>query len=96
MALFGSLGEKLNHIFSKLTKRGKLTELEIKEAMREIRVALLEADVNFLVAKDFVNKVSQKAIGSEILNSLTPGQQVVKIVNDELIELMGGGNSKIA
>lgn len=95
MALFGSLGEKLNHVFSKLTKRGKLTELEIKEAMREIRVALLEADVNFLVAKDFVSKVSQKAIGSDILNSLTPGQQVVKIVNEELIELMGGGNSKI-
>lgn len=95
MALFGSLGEKLNHVFSKLTKRGKLTELEIKEAMREIRVALLEADVNFLVAKDFVNKVSQKAIGEDIINSLTPGQQVVKIVNDELIELMGGGNSKI-
>lgn len=95
MALFGSLGEKLNHIFSKLTKRGKLTELEIKEAMREVRVALLEADVNFLVAKDFVNKVSEKAIGSDILSSLTPGQQVIKIVKDELVALMGGQNAKI-
>ncbi len=95
MAIFGSLGEKLNHVFSKLTKRGKLTELEIKEAMREIRVALLEADVNFLVAKDFVKKVTDKAIGSDIMTSLTPGQMVVKIVNEELIELMGGGNAKI-
>ena len=70
MGLFDSLGERLNHIFSKLTKHGKLTELEIKQAMREVRVALLEADVNFLVAKDFINKVSEKAVGEEILNSL--------------------------
>ena len=62
MGLFDSLGERLNHIFSKLTKHGKLTELEIKQAMREVRVALLEADVNFLVAKDFINKVSEKAV----------------------------------
>ena len=95
MALFGSLGEKLNHIFSKLTKRGKLTELEIKQAMREVRVALLEADVNFLVAKDFINKVSEKAIGEKVLESLTPGQQVIKIVNEELVELMGSKNSKL-
>ncbi len=85
MSLFESLGDRLNHIFSKLTKHGKLTELEIKQAMREVRVALLEADVNFLVAKDFINKVSEKAVGEEILNSLTPGQQVIKIVRDELI-----------
>ena len=96
MALFGSLGEKLNHIFSKLTKRGKLTELEIKEAMREVRVALLEADVNFLVAKNFIAKVSEKAVGEKVLESLSPGQQVIKIVNEELISLMGSENSKLA
>ena len=82
MNMFSGLGEKLNHIFSKLTKRGKLTELEIKQAMREVRVALLEADVNFQVAKDFISKVTEKAIGEKILNSLTPGQQVIKIVNE--------------
>lgn len=95
MAILGSLGEKLNHIFSKLTKRGKLTELEIKQAMREVRVALLEADVNFLVAKDFINKVSEKALGEKVLESLSPGQQVIKIVNEELIALMGSENSKL-
>lgn len=95
MGMFSSLGEKLNHIFSKLTKRGKLTELEIKQAMREVRVALLEADVNLLVAKDFINKVSEKAVGEQILTSLTPGQQVIKIVNDELISLMGSTNQKL-
>ncbi len=95
MALFSGLSERLNHIFSKMTKRGKLTELEIKEAMREIRVALLEADVNFLVAKDFIKEVSEKAVGEEIIKSVTPGQQVVKIVNDELIKLMGSTQSKL-
>lgn len=95
MGMFSGLGEKLNHIFSKLTKRGKLTELEIKQAMREVRVALLEADVNFVVAKDFINKVSEKAVGEQIINSLTPGQQVIKIVNDELVELMGSNASKL-
>ena len=95
MALFGSLSERINHIFSKLTKRGKLTELEIKTAMREVRVALLEADVNLQVAKNFINEVSQKAVGQEILNSLNPAQQVIKIVNEELIALMGSKNSKL-
>lgn len=95
MGLFSNLGEKLNHIFSKLTKRGKLTELEIKQAMREVRIALLEADVNYSVAKDFIAKVTEKAIGEEILNSLTPGQQVIKIVKYELVELMGSTNSKL-
>ena len=93
MAVFSGLSEKLNHIFSKIKSRGKLTELEIKQAMREIRIALLEADVNFGVVKNFIAKVSEKAIGEQILNSLTPGQQVVKLVNDELIELMGSTNS---
>lgn len=95
MSVFSSLGEKLNHIFSKLVKRGKLTELEIKNAMREVRVALLEADVNFLVAKDFIARVSEKAVGEKILESLTPGQQVIKLVNEELIALMGGQNAKL-
>ncbi|MFR1565993.1 MAG: signal recognition particle protein [Christensenellales bacterium] len=95
MALFSGLSEKLNHIFSKIKSRGKLTELEIKQAMREIRIALLEADVNFGVVKDFVARVSEKAVGEQIMNSLTPGQQVVKLVNDELIALMGSNNAKL-
>ena len=95
MAVFSSLGEKLNHIFSKMTKRGKLTELEIKQAMREIRIALLEADVNLKVAKEFIEEVSVKAVGQDILKSLDPTQQVVKIVNEELIRLMGSSNSKL-
>ncbi len=95
MALFGSLSERLNHIFSKLTKKGKLTELEIKQAMREVRVALLEADVNLKVAKQFIADVSEKAVGQEILSSLNPAQQVIKIVNEELIELMGSKNSRL-
>lgn len=95
MATFDGLSEKLNHIFSKLKNRGKLTELEINQAMREIRIALLEADVNYKVAKDFIKDVSEKAVGQEILTSLTPGQQVVKIINDELVKLMGSTNAKL-
>jgi signal recognition particle subunit SRP54 len=96
MALFASLSERLNHIFSKLTKHGRLTELEIKTAMREVRVALLEADVNIKVAKQFCADVSEKAVGQEILKSLNPAQQVIKIVNEELIALMGSTNAKLA
>ncbi|MDE7330527.1 MAG: signal recognition particle protein [Clostridia bacterium] len=96
MGAFSSLSERLNHIFSKLTKRGRLTELEIKTAMREVRVALLEADVNIQVAKKFCADVSEKAVGQEILKSLNPAQQVIKIVNDELIALMGASNQKLA
>ena len=95
MALFSSLSERLNHIFSKLTKRGRLTELEIKTAMREVRVALLEADVNVKVAKQFCAEVSEKAVGQKILESLNPAQQVIKIVNEELIALMGPSNAKL-
>lgn len=95
MALFGSLSEKLSHVFSKLTKHGVLTELEIKNAMREIRLALLEADVNYLVVKDLVSKISEKCSGERVLKSLTPGQQVIKIVNEELTALMGSTNSKL-
>ena len=96
MALFSGLSERLSHIFSKITKRGKLTELEIKEAMREVRIALLEADVNYMVVKDFIKNVSEKAVGEEVLKSLTPAQQVIKIVNEELTALMGSTNAKLA
>ena len=95
MALFANLSERMNHIFSKMRNKGKLTELEIKEAMREIRIALLEADVNYNVVKKFVNDVSAKALGEDILKSLTPSQEVIKIVNEELIELMGSQNQKL-
>ena len=95
MALFGSLGEKLNHVFSKITKKGTLTELEIKNALREIKLVLLEADVNYMVVKDFISKVSEKATGERVLKSLTPGQQIIKIVNEELTALMGSTNSKL-
>ena len=95
MGAFSSLSERLNHIFSKLTKRGRLTELESKTAMREVRVALLEADVNIKVAKQFCADVSEKAVGQEILKSLNPAQQVIKIVNEELIALMGSSNQKL-
>lgn len=95
MAMFDGLSQRLNHIFSKITQRGKLTELEINQAMREIRVALLEADVNYAVAKKFIADVTEKAKGEEVMKSLTPGQQVIKIVRDELIELMGSSQSKL-
>ncbi len=95
MASFGNLSLKLNHVFSKLTKRGKLTELEIKEAMREVKMALLEADVNFMVVKKFINDITEKSIGENVLKSLTPGQQVIKIVHEELTNLMGNKNTKL-
>lgn len=95
MALFGTLGEKLNHVFSKITKRGTLTELEIKNALREIKLVLLEADVNYMVVKEFIAKVSEKATGERVMKSLTPGQQIIKIVNEELTELMGSTNAKL-
>ena len=92
---FASLSERMNHIFSKLRNKGRLTELEIKQAMREIRVALLEADVNFTVVKQFIATVSEKALGEEVLKSLTPSQQIVKIVNEELVALMGSKSQKL-
>ncbi|MFI3167202.1 MAG: signal recognition particle protein [Bacillota bacterium] len=95
MAAFSGVSEKLNHIFKKLTQKGKLTELEIKTAMREVRIALLEADVNLMVAKDFCKRVSEKAVGEDVLKSLSPAQQVIKIVNEELCALMGGTASKL-
>lgn len=95
MAIFSGLSDKLNNIFGKLTRRGKLTESDIRQAMREVRIALLEADVNLSVAKNFIATVSEKAVGEEILKNLSPAQQVIKIVNDELTSLMGSSNSKL-
>lgn len=95
MSVFENLSDRINHIFSKLRNKGKLTELEIKNAMREIRVALLEADVNYAVVKDFINIVSKKAVGEDILKSLTPVQQIIKIVNEELIALMSSNDQKL-
>ena len=92
---FEGLSEKLNNVFKKLRSKGRLSESDVKEAMREVRLALLEADVNFKVVKDFVKTVTEKAVGSDILESLTPAQQVVKIVNDELCALMGGSQSRV-
>ena len=92
---FEGLADKLQETFKKLRGKGKLSEKDIKEAMREVKLALLEADVNFKVVKTFVKNVSEKCVGSEVLESLTPAQQVIKIVNDELTDLMGGSESKI-
>ena len=92
---FEGLSEKLNGVFKRLKSRGKLSEADVKEAMREVKMALLEADVSYKVVKDFIAKVTERSVGEEVLKSLTPGQQVIKIVNDELIKLMGEANSKI-
>lgn len=92
---FEGLSEKLQGVFSALKGKGSLTEADIDAAMREVKLSLLEADVNFKVVKEFVANVKEKAIGAEVLNSLTPAQQVVKIVNAELTDLMGGANSKL-
>ncbi|RAL26178.1 signal recognition particle protein [Thermoflavimicrobium daqui] len=93
---FEGLAERLQAVMQKLRGKGKVTEADVKEAMREVRLALLEADVNFKVVKSFVNRVKERAIGQEVLQSLTPGQQVIKVVNEELTELMGGEQSKLA
>ena len=93
---FEGLSEKLNSVFKGLRGKGRLTEEDIKLAMREVRMALLEADVSYKVVKDFVAKVSERAVGAEVLDSLTPAQQVIKIVNEELIALMGSETSKLA
>ena len=93
--MFQSLSEKLENAFKKFRNKGKLTEADIKVGMREIKLALLEADVNFKVVKDFINTVSARAVGAEVLESLLPGQQIVKIVNEELTALMGGTQSKL-
>ena len=92
---FENLSNKLQEVFKQLRGKGKLTEADVKAAMREVKIALLEADVNFKIVKQFINKVTERAIGSDVLESLTPGQQVIKIVNEELIELMGSTQSKL-
>lgn len=92
---FEGLSDKLNNVFKRLKSRGKLNEADVKEAMREVRLALLEADVSYKVVKDFVAKVSERAVGEDVLKSLTPAQMVVKIVNEELCALMGNSNTRI-
>lgn len=92
---FEGLSEKLSNAFKKLKNKGKLSENDVKEAMREVRLALLEADVNYKVAKELTAKITERAVGQDVMESLTPGQMVVKIVNEELTELMGGDNARI-
>ena len=89
--MFDSLSDKLDLVFKKLRGQGVMTEDNIKDALREVRLALLEADVNFKVVKDFIERVRERAIGAQVLQSLSPGQQVIRIVHDELVSLMGGG-----
>ncbi len=93
--MFDSLSEKLNSVFKRLSGKGKLTEKDVDEALREVRRALLEADVNFKVAKEFVARVCERAVGTDVLESLSPAQQVVKIVNEELTKMLGGGQNKL-
>ena len=92
---FEGLSEKLQNALKKMTGRGRLTEQAVKEGMREVRMALLEADVNYAVAKDFIRKVTDRCVGTDVLSSLTPSQQVIKIVNEEMTELMGSTNAKL-
>ncbi len=95
MSLFEGLSGKLQNTINKFRGKGRVTESDVKQMMREIKLALLEADVNFKVVKQFINKISERAVGQEVLESLTPGQQVIKIVHEELIELMGKTTSKL-
>jgi len=95
MAIFSNLSERLQEAFKKLKGKGKLNEKDVQAALREVKLALLEADVNYKVVKEFINRVKERATGQEVLDSLTPAQQVIKIVNEELTELMGGAQSKI-
>src|ERR1051326_2568880 len=94
--MFDSLSEKLQSVFKNLRGYGKLTEKNVADALREVRLALLEADVNYKVAKDFVERTKQRALGQEVLTSITPGQQIVKIVHDELVALTGGVASPVS
>src|SRR5690554_450650 len=91
--MFETLSDRLSGVFDRLRGRGALNEQDVREAMREVRIALLEADVALPVARDFIAKVTEKAVGQQVLRSVTPGQQVVKIVNDELVAMLGGGES---
>jgi signal recognition particle subunit SRP54 len=95
LAMFDSLSDRLSGVFDRLRGRGALTEADVRAAMREVRIALLEADVALPVVRDFVDKVTERAVGQEVLRSVTPGQQVVKIVNDALIETLGSDVSEL-
>ena len=94
--MFNNLGDRFKDIFKKVSGQGKLTENNMKEALREVRLALLEADVNYSVAKNFVAKIREKALGEQVISGVNPTQQFVKIVNDELVEVLGGSNVSIA
>ncbi len=93
--MFSNLTERLQNTFKQLRSRGKLTEKDVDSALREVRLALLEADVNFKVVKDFTTKLRERAVGQEVLKSLSPAQQVIKIVNEELASLLGGSQAKL-
>ena len=88
--MFEALSEKLNGVFGRLGNKGRLTERDVDAALREVRMALLEADVNFRVAREFIARIREEALKSEVLQSLSPGQQVVKITNDALVDILGG------
>ena len=92
---FEGLSEKLNATFKRLRGKGRLTEADVREGMREVRMALLEADVSYKVVKDFVASVTEKCVGADVLDSLTPAQQIIKIVNEELTALLGGTNARL-
>ena len=93
---FESLTDKLQNVFKNLRSKGRLTEADVKSALKEVKMALLEADVNFKVVKQFVKSVEERAIGSDVMNGLNPGQMVIKIVNEEMIRLMGSETTEIA
>lgn len=92
---FDSLSEKLQNVFKNLRSKGRLTENDVKAALKEVKMALLEADVNFKVVKGFVKDVQERAIGQDVMNGLNPGQMVIKIVNEELIKLMGSDRKSV-
>ena len=93
--VFEGLSEKLQNVIKKIKSAGRVTEKDVKAMMREVRMALLEADVNYKVVKDFISSVSERAVGQDVMESLTPGQQIIKIVHEELINLMGGEVEKL-
>ncbi|HEU5230736.1 MAG TPA: signal recognition particle receptor subunit alpha, partial [Ktedonobacteraceae bacterium] len=94
MAMFESLSKRLEGIFNNLSGQGKLTEEDVNAALREVRIALIEADVNLKVARKFVERVKEKAVGADVMGSFSPAQQVLSIVNDELVEVLGGADGK--
>ncbi len=92
---FESLSEKLQNVFKKLRSKGKLTEADVKTALKEVKMALLEADVSFKVVKQFIKSVQERAVGQDVMNGLNPGQMVIKIVNEELVSLMGSETTEL-